>query len=226
MAFAPTASAEPPCRCDASQDDPVRLFDNGAACFREGEFAEALVCFEHAHAQDPDPTLLYNMARAHVGAGELEAAIEDFERYLDARPGADDAGAVKKRIAALREQVAERDRPPPPPAPTQKPAEPSSPAITPWIIAGVGLVGVGVGVGFVVLSGGQKNAAIAEPDAFAAADDRDAAGTSLTVGSTALIAGSVLVLAGATWGTVDLVTLNDDTTIAWGGDGLWLSGRF
>jgi tetratricopeptide (TPR) repeat protein len=233
------ASADPPsdpapepkvadrCRCEPALTQPGPLFDNGARCFRAGELDAALACFERAYSLDPNPTLIYNIARSHEGKGALPEAVEAYERYLVERPDADDRGAVEKKLQVLRAQIEAAERPPPAPQPPP-PAPPSDPAVIPWVVAGVGIAAVGVGVGFVIVSSGQKSDAIAEPEAFAAQSLADDAGTSLTVGSVALIAGGALALAGGIWGTIDLVTLDEGTEVSWHvrPGGVACSGRF
>jgi len=76
--------------------------------YRAGRFREALRGFELAERLLPSPELSFNIARAHEQLGEIEAAIEHYERYVAARGQASDVGAVQARIAALRGSLEQR----------------------------------------------------------------------------------------------------------------------
>jgi tetratricopeptide (TPR) repeat protein len=87
----------------------VRLNEEGAAFYHAGEFKKAIGRFEQAYALEPDPNLVFNIARCRQALGEDAAAIEDYERFLKAER-ADPEGRVKAEheLAALRR--AEQDR--------------------------------------------------------------------------------------------------------------------
>lgn len=76
--------------------------------YRAGRFREALRGFELAERLLPSPELSFNIARAHEQLGEIEAAVEHYERYVAARGEASDVGSVQARIAALRGSLEQR----------------------------------------------------------------------------------------------------------------------
>jgi tetratricopeptide (TPR) repeat protein len=76
--------------------------------YRAGRFREALRGFELAERLLPSPELAFNIARAHEELGEIEAAVEHYERYVAARGDASDVGSVQARIAALRGSLEQR----------------------------------------------------------------------------------------------------------------------
>lgn len=83
-------------------------FKGASEHYRAGRFREALRGFELAERLLPSPELSFNIARAHEQLGEIEAAIEHYERYVAARGQASDVGSVQARIAALRGSLEQR----------------------------------------------------------------------------------------------------------------------
>ncbi|MCA9617869.1 MAG: hypothetical protein KC731_02540 [Myxococcales bacterium] len=206
LAFAlPTTSARA-----AQGEDPVALFEDGAAAFKAGRFEVAIAAFEASYALEPNPVLLYNMARAYEGLDRQEPALDHYRRYLEADPDTADRGAVEARIAALdkelarrRELEARRNQPPPAPVPVTPTDGPSA---VPWVVAGVGAAGLGVGAILGVLAKGKESDAAEEPVANEA-DALAADGRALALGATiSFIAGGVILAGGVTWGVVDLTT--------------------
>src|SRR5688500_3941422 len=63
-------------------DRAVVLFEESERAYNAGEFAEAATLLRRAYELHPDPTLLFNLARALEGMGDLDGAIETYERYL------------------------------------------------------------------------------------------------------------------------------------------------
>ncbi|MCK9462433.1 MAG: PEGA domain-containing protein [Proteobacteria bacterium] len=76
--------------------------------------------------------------------------------------------------------------------------------VVPWVVAGVGVVGVAVGWG--VLGSLAKNAQPSDPDADPAAQDD--AHKKAVVADVVGIVGAVIAAAGATWGTIRIVKKN------------------
>jgi tetratricopeptide (TPR) repeat protein len=77
-------------------------FGAASAHYRAGRFREALREFELAERLVPSPELSFNIARAHEQLGEIEAAIDRYERYVAAPGDASDVATVQARIDALR----------------------------------------------------------------------------------------------------------------------------
>jgi tetratricopeptide (TPR) repeat protein len=98
LALAPTARA-------ADEARFTQLADEGAASYRSREFEKAIESFEKAYALEPDPNLLFNIARCREALGENAAAIDGFEKFLRAE-GGDPQGRAKaeEELARLRKQ--------------------------------------------------------------------------------------------------------------------------
>jgi tetratricopeptide (TPR) repeat protein len=106
---APPAIAASPADTATAQ----AAYQSGVAAFKETRYEEALAHFEAAHALDPSPILLYNMARANEELGRPAAAIARFEQYLAAAPEATDRADVERRVRIMRaivENIEDGDR--------------------------------------------------------------------------------------------------------------------
>ncbi len=206
---------------ESAEQRAMALFDKSDTAYREGRFQEAIDLLNEAYALDPKPVLLYNLARAYEGLGDIPKAIEGYRRYLDNDPKAPDRGALEQRIATLERQQREREalekerdaaaskkeepspaRPPPAAPPVA--GDNDAPSPLPWVIAGVGVAGVGVGIGLGLVAKGRHDDALAEPEGKKSVEIQDGAETVALGASIALIAGGVLAAAGTVWGIVDI----------------------
>jgi tetratricopeptide (TPR) repeat protein len=95
----PTAEAAP---------SALELSEQARSRYEDEDFASALTLFNQAYARDPDPNLLFNIARCHEKLGDSAAAIEQYEAFL-ASPHADPDG-LKKAQASRDELVKSRER--------------------------------------------------------------------------------------------------------------------
>jgi tetratricopeptide (TPR) repeat protein len=98
----------------ARAEDPptfVRLNEEGAAFYHARDFRKAIARFEQAYALEPDPNLLFNIARCRQALGENAAAIEGYERFLQAERAEPEGRAkAEHELAALRASEQERGR--------------------------------------------------------------------------------------------------------------------
>lgn len=199
----------------AQHAQAVDLFQQSRAAYRDGHFKEAADLLQRAYAVEPAPILLYNLARAYEGLGDLPHAVDAYQRYLKESPDAKDRGATEERIRTLTRQIEDRtkleqererererarraeqeqrDAPPP---------RPVSPV--PWIVAGVGVATVGVGAAFGLMAvGTHKDAenARAQTDVD---EKRRQAQTQATIANVCFVAGGVVAAGGIAWGLVSL----------------------
>lgn len=193
--------------------------DAGVELFELGRYEEAAAEFQRAHALSGRAHLLLNVARAQELAGQLAAAADSLEAYLQAEPDAPDAATLRVRVRNLRERVAASEaapesvaEPPPPAAPEPAPSEPilpepvsSAPApVGPAILFGVAgaslVAAIVTGVVALDLHGSVSQRCDASgrcpPDARADIDT----GVALTLTSDLLFGASALfAAAGALW---------------------------
>jgi tetratricopeptide (TPR) repeat protein len=80
-------------------------FDRGQIAYHVGDFKRAYDCFVRAYDEKPFPDFVYNQAASLQRLGNIDAAIQAYERYLALAPKASDAERVRKAIKLLRERA-------------------------------------------------------------------------------------------------------------------------
>ncbi len=86
----------------AEADTPAKAaYKAGVGFFREKKFADAIREFNKAYRLDPNPVLVFNMARAFEELKDYGSAIEFYKKYLEMAPAAPDQGEVNNSIRAL-----------------------------------------------------------------------------------------------------------------------------
>lgn len=172
------ALAETTTSGDADKSAEVNaLNEEGAALYAQRDYRRAVERFLRAYAVDPDPNLLFNIARCYEKLGDTEAAIEKYEEFI-ALPGADTVGRSRahQSLQALRqlaasqtqsstnaaEQGSQPDEAPPadvaaPSDAGEKPDvdEEAGIGVWPWVTLGMGVAAAGAGGVFIAL--GQKD---------------------------------------------------------------------
>lgn len=227
---------------EAAAEQALQLFDQSKVAYQNGKFDEAIDLLKAAYRLSPEPVLLYNLARAYEGKGMLREAADEYARYLETPGEIPDRGAIEAKVKTLRELADKQEQPtepppdpvPPPPEPVPPPPPPEDEGESinpvPWVIAGVGAVGVGV---FGVLGGvalGKNSDAEVAPSQQEVADTR-ASAEDLALGATiALIVGGVALGAGVGWGIFDLTTADEPGEVSLrldvGPGALRATGRF
>lgn len=157
------------------------LNEQGAALYASRDYRRAVERFLRAYAIDPDPNLLFNIARCYEKLGDREAAIEKYEEFLSL-PGADAVGRNRahESLQALRIARSQSDKAPDVPSTTSAersdaasidvnvPPVPPAPldggsasrgsdgmGMWPWLTLGGGALALGTGSVFLAL--GQKD---------------------------------------------------------------------
>jgi len=103
----------------------------GTVAYFLGDLDEALHHYRQALALDPDyaPAYFEMGAALRFGSGDLQGAIDAWERFLKLDPEAEEAGRIRDLVAEARRMLAEGTAPSVREAP--KP-EPFDPATAPW----------------------------------------------------------------------------------------------
>lgn len=159
------ARAEEPEASDG--DASIALSEQKAAqafeAFQAKHFSEAVTLYLQAHAASPNADILYNVARIYdTKLGDRPLAINFYRRYItDPGAVADRIQVANERLLALRDaELAVAERPAPAPRATPDSAPPTTePRPAPamgwttgeWagaILAGTGVVALGIGTGF------------------------------------------------------------------------------
>ena len=193
-----------PARADdassASDARALELFEKSEAAYDAGRFADAIALLRESYALKKEPVLLYNMGRSYEGLGDIGAAAEAYEGFLRAQPRTPDRGALERRIATLRRQLAEKEALKK--KASQRPAR--SPSAVPWVVAGVGAAGLVTGAVIGVMAGQRNDDAKTEPTYVTAEHLHSQAVTFTKVANISFIAGGVLLAAGVVWGILDV----------------------
>ncbi len=96
-------------------DAAERYFRDGVRFTEEGNYDAARVSFEAGYKLSGEPDFLHNLSWTAERQGQLGDAIGFAERYLAARPDAEDAGRTRSRIERMRSQLGQT-------APSSQPA--------------------------------------------------------------------------------------------------------
>lgn len=80
--------------------------------YQQGKYRAAAEELEKAEALDPDPRLVFNIARAYDQAGELEKALDAYQRYVASREGTDPTLLKRSALAIdrLRGLIAQQEK--------------------------------------------------------------------------------------------------------------------
>ena len=183
----------------ADEEEAFVLFDEGNKLYKLGQFEAAAERYERAYDLHPEPTILYNLARAKESFDPAGSA-DSYEEYLDLGEGDEDRGAIERRITAMRKRVSDD-------AALQEKLEAKDAVVEssgagpfPWVLFGTGLALGTAGIITGVIAKGKHSDAIEEPEQRAAADLASSADSLALVTNILWISGGVLALVGLIWG--------------------------
>jgi tetratricopeptide (TPR) repeat protein len=133
------------------------LYDRGLARYQAKDYAAAIAAFEAGFALEPRREFLFANGQARRLSGDCRDAVPLYQRFLEMSPPAVQASATHIALARCAQQMA-AERPAPPPPVVVPPAPPPAPP-PPWThdrwgaaLLGAGVVGLGVGAGFLAAS--------------------------------------------------------------------------
>lgn len=211
------AQSAPSSRAESPKARAAELVNGATTAYRNGELQRATALLLQAYELDPQPVLLFNLARAYEGLGDVDAALAALEHYLQADPRAPDRGAIEQRIGTLKRQREERialekqrdeerrraeeERAKRAKATASNVRERS---VVPYVLVGAGVAGLATGTVFRVLSGDRHDsAARLSTSQVSAVREQDTAESYATVATIAFVSGGVLAAAGITWWVVE-----------------------
>lgn len=200
---------------ERGREQALDLFEQAETLYDEGRLNEAVELLLEARSLHPEPVLLYNLARAYEGLGELEEAREAYALFLEENPDASDRGAIERRIESIREQISERERLAA--ELEQREAQEADEALEvgevessveptrivwPWVLMSLGLTTAGVGgvFGILVLTERQESDDAAVHLNAVQAFER--AETFAIVFDVVVVVGAVVAAAGLSWALV------------------------
>jgi hypothetical protein len=98
----------------AQSDDKTKQarghYDRGTAFYKQGKFEKALEELMQAYVLDPNPRLVYNIARVHEDAGDYDNAVRFFQNYLTMAPRAKNRRLVRRKIRSLKKAIKRRPK--------------------------------------------------------------------------------------------------------------------
>jgi tetratricopeptide (TPR) repeat protein len=249
------AQAQAPADGPPTAKSVAQLNEEGALFYQQRDYRHAIERFIQAYAMDPDPNLLFNIARSYERLGEVDAAIEKYEAFIKT-PGADAGGRgrAEESLRALRESKANAgagrpgsaaasqssDRAPEPATPQPERGAPSR-SIVPWLALGGGVAFTTVGVTLYLLGVSDHNKVTdangyGEPSGVLPLTRKEAEDLVSSGDSKKLIGGIGMGVGGALLATYVVLLVSGDSpsseraalSIApeHGGGSMSLSGRF
>jgi tetratricopeptide (TPR) repeat protein len=101
----------------------AQLSDEAVRQFEQAEYDAAIELFEQAHAKDPQPNYLYNIARVYEEKGDFAAAVEWYQRFVgEPRVDLEARENAIARLKVLRDALEQlRDEPEAAPQRTKEP---------------------------------------------------------------------------------------------------------
>ena len=125
--IAPTAPQKP---TKPMIDAAERHFHDGVRFTEEGNYEAAKICFESGYKLSGEPDFLHNLSWTAERQGQLADAVTYAERYLAAKPDADNADRTRRRVELLRSRMAQATSQPSaaqatPPAPCSPKTQPA-----------------------------------------------------------------------------------------------------
>lgn len=223
------SEAEPP-RSDgdtvARRQQAHELLLRSREHYNAGRFVTAADILDEAYSLYPEPTLLFNAARAYENAGRSAQALDRYERYL-VEVGEDahieDRQAIERRVAVLRRQAAAQGDREPGELESTISSESRVAGITafasdeetpgrsldlaPWLVAGIGAAGLATGAIFGAIADNSYESARESVSHGDAARLQQEAFDLATAANVAFIVGGAMVLTGVIWGIVDVATV-------------------
>jgi len=199
-----TAAVPTPAATDVEgpmQPAAAALYTRGLERFAARDYAAAIADLEAGYAIDPRREFLFAEGQAKRLAGDCKGAVALYQRFLATSPSAVHANATQMALGRCAQNLAEhpevvmvqppRQPPPPPPPPILWWRDPVGLGFT-----GAGVVGIGVGVGFIAASYAARHDAERAP-AYDPYDQRwSTAASRWNVGVGTLALGAALTAVG------------------------------
>ncbi len=107
---------------DRRDQEARQVFEAGRMALEDGRYEDALEYFERAYELSGRVALLFNIGTVAERLRRDRRALEAYQAYVEAEPGAPNRAEVDRRIAILTEQIERED------ALLRTASDPSSPA--------------------------------------------------------------------------------------------------
>jgi tetratricopeptide (TPR) repeat protein len=199
----------------APKDRALELFRASDEHYQRGEFERAVELLRESYDTYPEPIVLYNLARALEGLGDFAGAVAEYERYLRTSQNLSDRRGIERRVTTLKAYIDAAGS-------GTLETLPTSPEIgagggawqqdrggggagrwVPWVVAGGGVVLVGMGGVMGTMSDKWHDEAVREPVQAEAARLQDEAESLASTANVLLIGGGVVAIGGVVWGVIE-----------------------
>ncbi|WP_224242527.1 tetratricopeptide repeat protein [Hyalangium gracile] len=80
---------------------PAALVKEGERLYNAGKYREAAEVLKKAQEAQPNPKLLYNIARSHEQAGDLKEALSYYQQYVGTKTEESDPTLLKRSALAI-----------------------------------------------------------------------------------------------------------------------------
>lgn len=202
----------PPPPPEPASEKEVEALNNAAVeKFQAKEYEEAAQLFEEAYSINPEPNYLFNIGRIYEESGDLQKAVEYYERFMNEPAVEIEAREIAlERVRVLKEIIRENEakeaaKNPPPPVEDNEPTplgDDDKKNKTPpmriggYVLVGVGAAVLGAGAGFGAAASGNSK----ELDDLNTLETRDAeiekGRRNAIIADSMFIAGGALALTG------------------------------
>jgi tetratricopeptide (TPR) repeat protein len=199
------------------------LYQKGTANYNVGEFQVALQQFKQAYLIQPDPVFLFNMAQCYRQLGDYQNAALQLRAYLRETPDAPNRTELRRLLTEIEQKADqarakanaksaadaekaraehERTRTTTPTEPARAAAPPAHPGRTKQIaglvvgVAGLGLVGGGIGLAVIAKNEGDQLTAAARDHGIFDWDKQQAGKQHQVIGDVLLGVGGAAVATG------------------------------
>jgi hypothetical protein len=161
----PTPATTDPHQAGATQDstgatpDVEGLFAAAQRRYEAGDLPAALTYLEQCYEATASPNLLFNLAQLQRELLHCEAALDYYQRYLQASPDGERRSDAEQHVATLRQQCPPATAPVPPARQTPPPlanaldplpAAPHNWSTLGWVTLGAGALATAASVYFAV----------------------------------------------------------------------------
>jgi tetratricopeptide (TPR) repeat protein len=93
--------ASPVARAERGSKSPSALVKEGERLYNAGKYREAAEVLKKAQEAQPNPKLLYNIARSYEQAGDLREALSYYQQYVGTKTEDTDATLLKRSALAI-----------------------------------------------------------------------------------------------------------------------------
>ena len=191
----------------AVADEATTRYEKGLELYQAKEYEKAIVELKAAYELDPKVEHLYAYAQAERLSGDCEAALPLYEKLLEMKAPSDLAKAARDLVDKCKAEIAAKQPVEPDPAPVPQPTgsvgEPDDDAPRAWwkdpiggALVGTGVIGLGVGVTFWILSSSAESDAKSATVYQIYEENIEKAQTRRKIAISALVAGGALTAGG------------------------------